>query len=150
MPNESVEIRVSFGRTMKRARSLVLVTLALSIYACAAKPPPSNPRAAQEDQASRRIQKRGFAVGLPPNASWYMDMNDQRPDRFVARRKMLGAHYSFFFRAGLSKLAREPKSPADFAELARQDTVPDPTRAEVTAYDKRTRYDNSNGASDTL
>jgi hypothetical protein len=50
---------------------------------------------------------------------------------------MSGAHYSFFFQAGLSKLAREPKSPADFAELARQDTVSDPTRAEVVAYEQK-------------
>ena len=79
-----------------------------------------------------------------------MDMNDQQPDRFVARREMSGAHYSFFFRAGLSRLAREPKSPADFAELARQDTVSDPHGPRSGLRAKERRCDNSNGASDTL
>jgi hypothetical protein len=119
-------------------RSLAFLSLVLAIQACAAKPSPIDPRLAQEDEAPQRVQKRGFAVGLPPNASWYIDVSDQGPERFVARRAMSGAHYSFFFEVDLSKLARAPKSLADFAELARQDTVADPTRDKIVTYKQST------------
>jgi len=123
---------------MKRARTLAFVTLALTIYACAAKPAPSKPDVAQKDEKSDRVRKRGFAVGRPPNASWYVEMKEQEPGRFVARRDMSHARYIFVFQASLSRLEREPKSPADFADLARQDTVLDATRQKVVTYEQTT------------
>ena len=123
---------------MKRVRTIAFVALALSIYACAAKPEPRRPEVAKEDDASHRVRKRGFAVGLPPNPKWYVDVNDQGPERFIARREMSGARYTFFFQAGLAWLDREPTSLADFAELARQDVVSDPARHKLVSYEQST------------
>jgi hypothetical protein len=123
---------------MKRAFSFASAMLALTIYACAAKPPPSKPDVAQEDEKSDRVRKRGFAVGRPPNSSWYVDMKEQEPGRFVARRDMSEARYIFVFQASLSRLEREPKSLVDFADLARQNTVLDPTRQKVVTYEQTT------------
>lgn len=123
---------------MKHAPSLASALLALTIHACAAKPAPSAPDTAQEDEAPARLQKRGFAVGVPPNAKWYVDLKEQEPGRFVARRDMSEARYVFVFQASLARLSREPKSLVDFADLARQDTVLDPTRQKVVTYEQKT------------
>lgn len=137
--DRNAHTRVSIPQAMRRTRSVAFVMLALSIYACATKPAPSKPDVVQEDEnPEQRVRKRGFAVGKPPNASWYVDMKDQEPGRFVARRDMSAARYIFVFQASLSRLDREPKSLVDFADLARQDTVLDPTRHKVVTYEQTT------------
>ncbi len=51
---------------------------------------------------------------------------------------MSGDRYTLFFQAGLSQLARAPKSQADFTDLARQDAVSDPTRHKLVKYEQST------------
>lgn len=112
-------------------RRFVPAVLALSAFvlACANRLPAS--------RLEPRLQYQGFSASRPPNGSWYMNGDEQKPATLLFRREVSGEARSFFFSVELSALERTPTSDDDFAELVRTKmvAVTDPIRHEVLAYD---------------
>ena len=106
-----------------------LVALSALAIACANRLPAS--------RLEPRLQYQGFSASRPPNDSWYMNRDEQRPTTLLFRREISGEARSFFFSVELAALERNPTSNDDFAELVRMKMVAitDPARNEVLAYE---------------
>jgi hypothetical protein len=86
-----------------------------------------------------RLSYIGFSVDRPPNDNWSLNMGEQSRSRLIYGRELHNPPSTFFFKASMIGLEREPQSESDFASLVREynTSVSDPSRHEVVSYSQQ-------------
>ena len=105
-----------------RTRFTVVLGLVLTL-GCA-----SDPSVISHLEMAARMSYQGFSFDRPPNRNWFLRRAEEHHTDVLLRRELQPASptHSFFASVSLSALERQPRSHAEFAELARQtgQTVP--------------------------
>lgn len=127
-----------FFPDIKPTRFLFNILVCLSLVGCATAPGYMGPNEVSASPAlmSKRLQYRGFSVTRPSHPGWFIRVNEQSPAHALIRRHLSGRTHSAYVSADLRSLPRAATSPADFAELCRQDHFHDTNRFTVLSYEQ--------------
>jgi hypothetical protein len=121
---------------MKTTRFLFNILTCLSLVGCATAPGYIGPNevSASPLLMSKRLQYRGFSLVRPAHQGWFIKVSEQTPPHAIVRCHLSSRTHTAYVTADLRSLPRTATSPADFAELCRQDHFHDTNRFTVVSY----------------